>query len=130
MPHSYHHSHSDHPNITHYAGFSRLLSFLLSTVHKHPQSIFFPQQEILKFHTQNMNQAKLCFIRLCFHLVGCKQENQKTKMGLRVEGSTLINSGTERELSNHFWAMGQDHTVCLYNKSTASSKATYPQSAV
>lgn len=54
----------DYPYITHYAGFSWLLLFLLSTIHKHPQSIFFPQQEILKFHTQNMNQAKLYFIHL------------------------------------------------------------------
>ena len=49
-----------------------------------------------------MNQAKLYFIHLHFHLVGCKQENHKTKMGLRVEDSTLVNSGTERKFSNQF----------------------------
>jgi hypothetical protein len=43
-------------------------------VREHPRSIFFPQQEILKFHTQNMSQKKLYFIHLHFHLVRCKQE--------------------------------------------------------
>jgi len=43
-------------------------------------------------------------------------------MGLRVEGSTLVNSGTDRKLSNHFWAMGQDHIACLY-KFIASFKS-------
>jgi hypothetical protein len=105
------------------AGFSGLL-FLLNTIHEHPRSIFFPQQEILMFHTQNMNHAKLYFIHFHSHLVRCKQENQKTKMALRVEGSTLVNSGTERKLSNHFSAMGHDHAVCLYNRSTASLKAS------
>jgi len=52
-------------------------------------SLYFPEQEILKLHTQNMNQAKLYFIPLHFHMVSCKQENQKTKMGLRVEGCIL-----------------------------------------
>jgi hypothetical protein len=50
---------------------------------------------------------------------------KKTKMGLREEGSTLVNRGTERRLSNHYWAIGQDHIRKLVIHRVQSSASSF-----
>jgi hypothetical protein len=79
---------------------------------KRPQSTFFPQHDIRKFHTQikeRQNYTSPIFIILLSIRLDV---SERIKNVLRVEGRTLVNICTQRKLSQHFCGMDHYHVVC------------------